>query len=109
MFSAFTLRSAVSAVLASFGFYVLGRMMGFFLVMLESKLMLGNMLINQIAKGLLTGISLVIPRLDLFGQSDWLIYGGPRSSDLQLAIWQMAVFIPLLLSAATVDFLRKEF
>jgi hypothetical protein len=40
MFSAFTLRSAVSSVLAAFGFYTLGRMMGFFLVTLESKLMI---------------------------------------------------------------------
>jgi hypothetical protein len=109
MFAAFTLRSAVSSVLASLGFYVLGRMMAFFLVTLESKLALGNAVVNAGAKGLLMGISLIMPRLDLFGQSDWLVYGIQHPQDLKLAFIQMAVFIPLLLFAATVDFLRKEF
>lgn len=109
MFAAFTLRSAVSSVLAAFGFYTLGRMMGFFLVTLESKLMLGNAWVNELVHALLTGISLVVPRLDLFSQSEWLVYGIMRPEELKLALLQIVVFIPLLLSAATIDFLRKEF
>ncbi len=109
LFASFTLRSAVSSVLATLGFYVLGRMMAFFLVTLNSHLMLGNPLISQSVKGLLAGISLVIPRLDLFGQSDWMVYGILHPEDLTLALMQIVVYIPLLLMAATVDFLKKDF
>jgi ABC-type Na+ efflux pump permease subunit len=109
MFAAFTLQSAVSAVLAALGFYVLGRMMAFFLLVVKSKLAIGSLWVSQIVKGLLAGISLVMPRLDLFSQSDWLIYGITHSQELMLAGIQALVFIPLLLAASTLDFLRKEF
>lgn len=109
MFAAFTLRSAVSAVLATLGFYVLGRLMGFFMLIVDSHISLGDATITQWAKGLVAGISMVIPRLDLFGQSEWLVYGIAQYNELLMAALQMAVYIPLLLAAATIDFIRKEF
>jgi hypothetical protein len=109
LFCAFTLRSAISAVLACFGFYVLGRMMGFFLMVVDTKLALGNLLITQIIKGTIAGIALIIPRLDLFGQSDWLVYGVLQPQAIQLAVMQALIAIPLLLAAAMIDFMRREF
>lgn len=109
LFASFTLRSAVASVMVTLGFYVLGRMMAFFLLTLNNPSMIINVEISQFTKGLLTGISMIIPRLDLFAQSDWLVYGLQHPQDLQLALMQVVVYIPLLLSAATIDFLRKEF
>jgi ABC-type transport system involved in multi-copper enzyme maturation permease subunit len=109
LFAAFTLRSAVSAVLASLGIYAVGRMMGFFVATSESKLLFSDAWINNTLEALLKGMSLIIPRLDLFTQSEWLVYGLLRPQDFNLAMLQALIFIPLLLLAAIIDFMRKQF
>lgn len=109
LFAGFTLRSAVSSVMVTLGFYVLGRMMAFFLLTLENPTILVNLRVSQWVEGLLTGLAIIIPRLDLFAQTDWLVYGVTHSTDVVLMMAQSACFIPLLLVAAVIDFLRKEF
>ncbi len=109
LFSAFTLRSAVVSVLGTLGLYTLGRMMGFFLIVVDTKLQLVNMWVTTTVKSLLTGISLVFPRLDLFSQSEWMVYGVLRPEEVHMVLTQSIIYIPLLLAAATVDFLRKDF
>lgn len=109
LFASFTLRSGVSAVLATMGLYVLGRMMGFFLLTSESNLLFREVWLNNLLEWTLKGVSVVMPRLDMFSQSEWLVYGVLRVEDVQLAALQAAVYVPLLIVAATVDFLRREF
>lgn len=108
LFISLILRSAVGSVLASFAFYFICRMMGFFLVMI------GNMYSNitelrwYMSKALYF-ISIFIPRFDLYGQSKWLIYGAAGDGNLWVFILQSLIFIPFLLLMAFSDFRRKQF
>lgn len=109
LFAAFTLKSAVSAVLASLGFYVLSRMMGFFVATSDGGVLFDQQEINIAFTWIMDIISIVIPRLDFFAKSNWLIYGVPSMDDVQLFLIQGTIFIPLLLVAAMIDFKRKQF
>lgn len=107
LFSAFTLRSAVTSVMACMGFYVLSRMMAFFVATSQSHM------VNDIKfvplKYALQGISTLMPRLDFFAKSDWLVYGFTSSHEWLLYVTQAVIFVPLLLTAAILDFKRKQF
>ncbi len=107
LFSAFTLRSAVTAVIACMGFYVLSRMMAFFVATSDSRLVSGEWLIPL--KYMLKAIATLIPRLDLFAKSSWLNYGFDSTQEVWLFVVQALVFIPLLIAASIVDFRRKQF
>ena len=107
LFSAFALRSAVTSVLGCMGLYVVSRMMVFFVMTAE------NPMFNDIKyiwlRFLLQGISSVMPRLDFFGKSEWLVYGLKSSAEWHLFVLQAVIFVPLLLVASILDFRRKQF
>jgi ABC-type transport system involved in multi-copper enzyme maturation permease subunit len=107
LFSAFTLKSAVSSVLACMGFYVMSRMMAFFVVTSESGMAHGAW--TDPLKYVLKAISTIVPRLDFFAKSEWLIYGFNTNQDWILYLVQAAVFVPLLLAASILDFKNKQF
>ena len=108
LFASVTLRSAVTAVMASFVFYVAGRMMGFFLATIQSKLVFQTPWMNDVSKFIIEGASIITPRLDMFGKGSWLIYA-PQSVDWSLFITQSLSFIPLLLIGTILDFNRRQF
>ncbi len=109
MFAALTLKSAVSSVLASLGIYVLSRMMGFFAATAENGILFHNQTLNESIRWVLDIISIIVPRLDFFAKSQWLIYGVKSYSDIYLYVAQAGIFVPLLLTAAIIDFRRKQF
>lgn len=97
------LRSAISAVLLSLGFYILSRLSGFILMIVTKP---GPDLIeNQ----LFMVVSSVMPRFDLFAKTEWLIYGVSETSDIVLFSVQAIIFVAFLLALAIYDFKRKEF
>lgn len=104
------LKSAVASVLATISFYFIARMMGFFVYSIAIP---KN--INQVSDwggfsdGLLKIISSVFPRLDLFGKSEWLIYGISNMQEIYIIIIQSLIYIPLMLFIAFYDFRRKQF
>lgn len=107
LFSAFTLRSAVTSVLACMGFYVLSRMMAFFVITADSPSM--GQMPYLLLKYTLKAISSVVPRLDFFAKTEWLVYGFNVSQEWFLFLMQAGIFIPLLLVATIMDFRRKQF
>lgn len=109
LFASFTLRSGVSAVLASLAIYTISRMIGFFLATLKSGVIFQSDFLQTSAKWTITAVSTVIPRLDFFAKSQWLIYGPKSYDDALLCLYQAAIFIPLLIAATTIDFKRKQF
>ena len=96
LLASFAFNSAVTSVIISIGFYVLARMLGFFVATFQD-----NSIFTIIAK--------ILPRLDLFTKSDWLIYGLKNTNDLKLFAGITIIFIPLLILATIVDFARKQF
>lgn len=107
LFAALLLGSAVTAVLATLGFYILSRLMAFFV--LATNGMGSQEGLIAYSKYILHAVSAVIPRLDFFGQSSWLVYGIDNGDTwLRFAV-QGAVFVPILLVCAMLDFRRREF
>lgn len=109
LFAALTLRSGVGSVLASLAIYALSRMMGFFVLTTKSGMLFDEQKINAGATWVMKIISIVVPRQDFFAKTHWLIYGPKSYDDLWLFVLQAAIFIPLLLAAAVIDFKRKQF
>jgi hypothetical protein len=110
LLAALILRSAVFAVLASLGFYVLSRMMGFFVLTVkipESSVDFAST--DRILYSVLKIISVAFPRLDLYSKSDWLIYGVSNFSDFYIVLGQSLIYIPLMIFMAFYDFNRKQF
>lgn len=107
LFAAFTLKSAVTSVLGCMGFYVLSRMMAFFVFASNSGMFDTPKFI--ILKWSMITISAIFPRLDFFTKSEWLIYGFSGSNEWQLFTLQALIFIPILLLATMCDFRRKQF
>jgi hypothetical protein len=104
------IRSPVFSVLATFGFYILSRMMGFFTELLylsPNKSAVLNTLVN-ISNFIFRATSSLVPRLDVFGQTTWLLYG-PDSKILLLILLQSMIYIPLLFFIAFYDFRKKQF
>jgi len=100
------LSSAASAVMAVVGFYILSRMMGQLLGVIEAKTAHG------VWKGLeyiMQMISILTPRLDLMGQTSWLIYGFENSTDIIWAIAQCGVLLLIILTIAFIDLTKKQF
>lgn len=109
LFAAFTIKSGVGTVLASLAIYTISRMMGFFVATTKTGMLFETEEVNFGAKWIMTAISTIVPRLDFFAKSQWLIYGAKSYEDLWLFLMQAAVFTPLLLAATIIDFKRKQF
>jgi len=126
MFFAMVLSSASGSALAGVGFYVLARMMG---VILGIANLPSASLLNGALTSVVNVISIFIPRLDLMGQTNWLIYGREAlqnyeadrfsSSFAQTVIESLNVpsfiaiqsvfFIAFLVFCIVFDFSKKQF
>lgn len=109
LFSALTLKSAVSSVLASLAFYTLSRMMGFFIATAHSGALFSHKTWNFLARYSLEAVSAIVPRLDFYAKTQWLVYNIKDFHEVRLFVLQTAIFAPLLIGAAMFDFRRKEF
>ena len=107
LFFALILSSAVAGSLACVAFYVLARMIGSVLGIIQADN--DGSTVIRIAEKVMLLISIFIPRLDLMGQTGWLIYGGDILSNLSFFAVQAVVFYGLLMAASFVDLKRRQF
>jgi hypothetical protein len=111
LFCSATLGSAVASALACLGIYGLGRLSTFFLDIATADP--GHLLaipgVGRVVHMLVAVISALMPRLDLFGQTRWLIYGLDKQWGIGLLAAQVAVYLPLILAATILDLRRKRF
>jgi len=106
LFCALTMERAIPTIFATLGFYALARLSSFFLGMALHGKQGG---INQVANPIYETIALLLPRLDLAGQTQWLVYGQIDNAVLGMIFVQAAVYSMLLLCAAMFDLRRKHF
>lgn len=126
LFFSMVLSSAAGSALATLGFYSLSRMMGTLLGILDLP---PENWFFAVLNSLLKLISIIVPRLDMMGQTSWLVYGASGASgikflpdasayahDVMMHIGlagfiglQCIVFVALLLGAAMYDFRRRQF
>lgn len=126
LFFSMVLSSAAGAALATLGFYVLCRLIGMLLGIAAQP---PDNIVFALLNNLMDVISIIVPRLDIMGQTSWLVYGvdgaggvalGEKASAYAVALVenlgvggfilaQGVVFIALLIAAAAFDFVRREF
>jgi len=108
LFVSMVIASQTAGAMVIFGFYVLTRMMGQILGIIDADKTLWDV---PVMEYLMQAISAVMPRLDLMGQTSWLVYGLPGDSAIGFGFVaaQLAVFVFLVLMAAIIDLKRREF
>ncbi len=102
------LKNSFSAIIASFSFYMISRLMGMFVMAIQLPEDLSSVK-NNILAVVLKFLSAVFPRLDLFSQSSWLSYGIHDHSNLRIIGIQCLIYIPLMIFMSFHDFKRKQF
>ncbi|HWQ38594.1 MAG TPA: ABC transporter permease [Burkholderiales bacterium] len=90
------------------GFYLLGRSISAIQLMSTSTL-LGPDWSTKLAGWIADLIALVLPRLDAFTQTAWLLDAATAAGVLGSAALQVAIYVPLLLGAAMFDLHRRNF
>ncbi|HQX27811.1 MAG TPA: hypothetical protein PKX38_07735, partial [Alphaproteobacteria bacterium] len=105
LFFSMILSSAATAATATAGFYILARLMGQLLGIIDSTGK-GTVIYN-LMEYILQAISAVMPRLDLMAQTSWLIYG--QSVEISSILLQAAIFTILIITAALIDLVRRQF
>ena len=108
LLSSLILRNPFSAIMASFGFYIISRLMGMFVLAINLPQNLAEAK-GHIMQSTLKFLSAIFPRLDLFAQSTWLNYGATDFGDLKIVFFQALIYIPLMIFMAFHDFKKKQF
>lgn len=126
LFFSMVLSSAAGSALATLGLYALSRMVGTLLGILDVA---PENWFFAIIGSLMKLISIGVPRLDMMGQTTWLVYGVEGAGSMKFlpdatayAHWmaehlglagfigfQGILFVALLLAAAAHDFMRRQF
>ncbi len=112
LFAALALETAVAAALLSGGIYILARLMSVFVSLAESRVLENETqseTLGLLVRVLLKILSLLLPRLDLYSQSVWLVHGPPPLETILFLLAQTAVYVPMLLLASVFDLRRKRF
>jgi hypothetical protein len=106
LFFAVYLSSAVISTLIIFAFYVLARLIGDILGIIEKA---GETLPFLVLEKIMLVVSIFIPRLDIMGQTSWLIYGVDGGVGFPFLFLQGAIFSGLIFGAAYIDLNRRQF
>lgn len=106
MFFAFVMNSATACSVIVLCFYLLARLIGEILGILHARPEIG--IFSLLAK-IMEFISIFIPRLDLMGQTKWILYGVPAEVSFPFILAQCAVFTSLVIAATVVDMRKRQF
>ncbi|MBL4589412.1 MAG: hypothetical protein JKY11_04960 [Alphaproteobacteria bacterium] len=106
MFFAMALSSPVSAVLVTFAFYILSRLIGE-LLGIASDFYDGASF--ELMSNAIKAVSTIVPRFDLLTQSSWLLYGSSGDVGYALITTQGVMFVTILSGAAMIDLVRRQF
>jgi len=106
LFFSMVLSSAATASFATFGFYVLARMMSQILGIIDAKT---HLMHTEILQTVMQTVSMVMPRLDLFTQTSWLVYGPDPEIGWVFITAQGIIYSALILAASCLDLRRRQF
>ena len=109
LFFSMIITSAAGASMATLGFYILCRMLGQILGIVSTPPLVSDDKTNEIMRMVVESISMFMPRLDLMGQTSWLIYDGAGDINLQFILLQGLVFTGLIITASLFDLVRRQF
>lgn len=104
----FTFNQVPLALSAVMGFYVLSRTIGAFQLMAAGSMMNTDTLSQQVITVLIDGIAFVLPELQRFASTEWLVYHTGRWEALLPIVGQSLIYISLLAGASLFDLYRKN-
>jgi Cu-processing system permease protein len=100
---------SMGSLLSVMGLYLLSRTMASLQLMGATSLVETSGLVRQITNGALNSIALLLPRLDLFTQTSWLVNHSGGMAELPTLAMQTLIYVSLLVGAALFDLYRKNF
>ena len=109
LFFSLTIGSVVASAAGALGFYILARGIGVFTAIATGEFRNATTGFDQGVNQAIGYVAWVVPRLDLFGQSSWLVHGAPEPAMIALIGAQAVIYTALIVTAAAFDFERKRF
>lgn len=107
LFFAMTLVQPVPAIAATAGLYLLARSIAALQALAGSPLA-EESIAGTLARGAVSAVAFLLPRLDAATRSEWLLYGAPAASTYAAAIGSLALYGIVLAAAGLFDFERKS-
>lgn len=108
MFCLFTLNSITLSFSVLVAFYILCRAIDVIRLISDSPILESASLSHHFINLTIDVIAYLVPSLNRFTQTDWLVYGSATSTELLFIFGQMLIYTLLLASAALFDLYRKE-
>ncbi len=102
------LKNSFLSILSAMAFYIVSRLMGLFVMAIDFPSEFAQIK-NGALPYILKFLSVIFPRLDLFTQSSWLVYGISDFSAIWVIFLQSLIYIPLMACMAFCDVRRKDF
>ena len=106
--SSLILKNSFLAIMASFSFYLISRLMGMFVLAINLPETVDQAKNNFLDLALKI-LSALFPRLDLFTQSSWLNYEITDFDNIKIILIQSAIYIPPMIFMGFHDFRKKQF
>jgi ABC-type transport system involved in multi-copper enzyme maturation permease subunit len=106
---AFTFGQVTAAISATLMFYLLGRSIAAIQLMAHGPLISHSQFSQQVMSGLVDVLSYLLPDLDQFSPSSWLLYPGDSASLLAPLAIQTLIYVVLISGVALFDLNRKNF
>lgn len=104
-----TFASVTPAIVAVVGFYVLARSISAIQLMGHEPLIDQTAVSTRFIRGFIDALAYLVPRLDRYTATDWLVYHTGSWNDLGFVTGQSAVYFALLTAAALFDIYRRNF
>ncbi|MCG8324222.1 MAG: hypothetical protein MI673_01810, partial [Thiotrichales bacterium] len=104
----FTFKQVTQAFSGMIAFYLLARSMETIQLISDSPLLQTHTLSQNFISGVLDIIAFIMPRLDLFAQSQWLVYGMVDLPLMLTNLLQTLIYVTLLSACALFDLYRME-
>ena len=102
-----SLSGVTPALGAVMGFYVLSRAIAALQLMAHEPLAVHATVSQRFVRGFVDALAFVLPDLDRFTESSWLIHGDGTMADLGFAAAQTAIYLGVLAAVALFDLYRK--
>lgn len=104
----FTFGNVTIAFTAVTAFYLLSRTMTAIVLISQSPILETGSAAQAFIGLLIRCIAVLLPDLDDFSRTEWLVYGGSGFADLLPVLGQTLIYMLLLAAAALVDLYRKN-
>ena len=109
LFCAVTFRHLIASASFTLAFYLLARTLTAIRLMSAHPLVGADSPGHHVFRLLAEGLALVVPALDGWTQTAWLVNQQANWLDIGALLWQSVTYIAFLTAAAMFDFYRKNF